>query len=481
MALLRRLWGAAAFMRGYRSRGAGYNCVPSGAQCRVRPRFPHARLLRGRRPLQGRDDPRRQRRVAAGRGRFRQAPEDQGRDGAAALRRAVAGGAARAGAEARRRARPELPVGSVRDRGVRLRRARPRVLRARAAAGGGRGDRARAARRADVLLQARQGALPQGAARRAEGGAGVGRAQAARGRADRGLGRRARSAHRLPDALAREAADAALQARQERARVEGADGGLRRAARPTPSRCSRAAGRFPRRTTTTTSASSPKPFPQGTAFAAVGALRAVARTAAGAGARVLDRRPHDHRDRRRVLGARTCPTATYEVGIHIAAPALCDPARLRARRRRARAAVDRLHARAQDHDAARRGDRRVHAGRRRDGAGAVAVRRDRRATAAVVRHATRVNRVPIAANLRLDEIGDAFTHDLPAPRRSAAGTRNCACCGRLAQTLFAARGKADIDAHRLQLLRRLGRRTRRPRSPSCRGCAARRSTSSSPS
>ncbi len=65
--------------------------IRSQAACRQPrpPRFPpHARLFRGRRPAQGRHRPCRQRRLAAGRGGVRQAPEGQGGRGAAALRRA---------------------------------------------------------------------------------------------------------------------------------------------------------------------------------------------------------------------------------------------------------------------------------------------------------------------------------------------------------------------------------------------------------
>ena len=58
-----------------------------------------------------------------------------------------------------------------------------------------------------------------------------------------------------------------------------------------------------------------------------------------------------------------------------------DSARLGARCDRARAAVDRLHAGPQDHDAARRGDRALYARRRRAAPGVVAVRRDERPTA----------------------------------------------------------------------------------------------------
>ena len=83
------------------------------------------------------------------------------------------------------------------------------------------------------------------------------------------------------------------------------------------------------------------------------------------------------------------PTAIIEIGIHIAAPALADCARLGARCDRARTAVDRVHARSQDHDAARaRSIARFTLAAGRDAAGAVALRRDRRPTARRSAHDT---------------------------------------------------------------------------------------------
>ncbi len=64
-----------------------YNRGPGGAHVEppVLLLFPHACLFRGRRPVQGRHDPRRQRVVAADRGRVRQAPQGEGGERAAAL------------------------------------------------------------------------------------------------------------------------------------------------------------------------------------------------------------------------------------------------------------------------------------------------------------------------------------------------------------------------------------------------------------
>lgn len=61
-----------------------------------------------------------------------------------------------------------------------------------------------------------------------------------------------------------------------------------------------------------------------------------------------------------------------------------------------------------------------------------------------VRHETRVQRVPIAANLRLDEAGEAFANDLPAPS-DPPWTEELRMLWKLAQHLHAQRGKADFS------------------------------------
>src|SRR5262245_56679692 len=62
----------------------------------------------------------------------------------------------------------------------------------------------------------------------------------------------------------------------------------------------------------------------------------------------------------------------------------------------------------------------------------------------IVRHASRVNRVPIAANLRLDDIGEAFTNDLPTPS-DPTWNAELRVAWKVAQTLSDARGKPDIN------------------------------------
>ena len=61
----------------------------------------------------------------------------------------------------------------------------------------------------------------------------------------------------------------------------------------------------------------------------------------------------------------------------------------------------------------------------------------------VVRHETRANRVPIAANLRLDRIDDAFATTLPAPGEPE-WTSELRVLWRFAQAHSAVRGKPDI-------------------------------------
>ncbi len=132
-----------------------------------------------------------------------------------------------------------------------------------------------------------------------------------------------------------------------------------------------------------------------------------------------------------------------EVGIHIAARR-SRSARQPARRHRARAAVDRLHARPQDHDAARR--------RRGDASRWPRARRRRRC-----RWYVEVS--PDGAALRHDDARAAGAgRREPAPRRGRRGLRQrpavavrSAVDGRaaravaLAQRLSAARGKSDIQ------------------------------------
>ena len=141
---------------------------------------------------------------------------------AAALRVARRGGDARRGATPRRRNRRDVPVGSHRRRRVRLRRPCARVLR-RAACRPRRPRRSRCScpRRRCISIARGKGRYRKAPADALKAAlASVERKKREAAQADEWTADLA--AHRLPDAFAAEAVDAALPARQERARMEGA-------------------------------------------------------------------------------------------------------------------------------------------------------------------------------------------------------------------------------------------------------------------
>ena len=125
--------------------------------------------------------------------------------------------------------RSQLPLGGERRSRIRVCRSRRRLFWPGPACGRSRRARSLPARIADVLLQEGQGSLQGGACRRAEGGAGRRGTQAARNSRSRRARRRAQGE---PPAgcAARQAADAALQARQARDRDASFDTRLRVAA-----------------------------------------------------------------------------------------------------------------------------------------------------------------------------------------------------------------------------------------------------------
>ena len=141
------------------------------------------------------------------------------------------------------------------DERIRVRRARARVLRReRERARAGRGAAA-PARRADVFLQARQGPLPEGTPRGPRRRARVGRAQEARGGADRGMVRRPQA----PRAAARARGEArrCCCTGPTRARSNGRRSPPRaKRSASIRSRCSPSVARSRRRTITTTRRSS---------------------------------------------------------------------------------------------------------------------------------------------------------------------------------------------------------------------------------
>ena len=283
------------------------------------------------------------------------------------------------------------------------------------------------------------------AARSAQGRARLGRAQEARRRADRGVGD---ELSREPAArrVAREAADAALQAGQERARMEGARRGMRGGADESGWRCSRHAAPFRRRTTTTSTRSSRRRFRKGAAFAAYGALPPVARAAASRdGARVFDRRRDDDRDRRRVLGARASRTATTRSASTSPRPALGIPRGSPLDAHRARALVDGLHARAASSRCCPR--RSVAAFTLARGAlpgralSLLCGSRRRKARSSGTRRASIACRSPPTCGSTRSAMRLPTSCRRPAIRR---GRRSCARCGSSRSTCRRCAGKADF-------------------------------------
>ena len=219
---------------------------------------------------------------------------------------AGAGGAARRGAGARGRARSGFPVGSERRRRIRLRRSRARVLRPRA-----RAPREAAAvamlpaRVADVLLQEGQGPLPQGARRRAARPRSR-RSSASEREAEQidGVGRASCSAHRLPAAL-RDKLPMLLYKPDKNTLEWKALAAACDARRRIRVALLAACGAIPSTHDYHFNASCSRRFRAGIAFPALrGAAADCRELPRRRRARVLDRRRDDHRDRRRVLGAR---------------------------------------------------------------------------------------------------------------------------------------------------------------------------------
>ena len=339
---------------------------------------PHECPLRRRRQVPRRPGDERDRRLAADRARFRQAQQGQGRQRPAPLRRARARGAARRGRADRARDRPRPGVG-VRARGrVRLRRAGARLLRRQGRRDAGSGRAARPVRRAALLPPSRQGALPQGAGRDRQGGAARHRAQAPDRAAGRRLGRRARRRN-LPGADPRAALSHPVQARQERARVQGRRRGVA-AFRPGAARPAQG-GRRDRLAVRVPLAPLPvRGVPEGRRLRRRAGAERRREARALARGRVLDRRLVDDRDRRRALGAGPRHRPGHARHPHRRAGAR-GRAGLGGGADRARPPLDGLHPRPQADDAARRRRRRVHARRGPRRRGRLALPDDRRGDA----------------------------------------------------------------------------------------------------
>ncbi len=143
------------------------------------------------------------------------------------------------------------------------------------------------------------------------------------------------------------------------------------------------------------------------------------------------------------FSVRILPNGNYEVGIHIAAPALSMPrgSKLDAA---ARARLSTVYM--PGRKIMMLPDEAIATFTLAEGtaAPALSLYAEIGADGSVLRHATRANRVPIAANLRLGQIGEHFTHDLPTPSDPPRNAE-LRVLWKVAQKLFANRNKADID------------------------------------
>jgi exoribonuclease-2 len=252
-------------------------------------------------------------------------------------------------------------------------------------------------------------------------------------------GSRSCAAFRLPEALAAKLADAARIGPTRTRRMEGAGGGVRRAEDNPIALLARAA-RFLHRTNSTSIASCRR-VPARHGIPAWGALAPLpdlplSRVAAFS---IDDTTTTEIDD---AFSVRELANGHYEVGIHIARAALGiargTPLDAVARR----AAVDRLHAGPQDHDAAGRSDRRVHVAGGERSSRAVALRGDRRRR----NRAQAVDARELRARRGELRLPDSTTRSqrLAGGERSAV-ERGAARVWRMAQRQSELRGKAEIS------------------------------------
>ena len=182
-------------------------------------------------------------------------------------------------------------------------------------------------------------------------------------------------------------------------------------------------------------------FPQGVAFAAHDAPAPVPElpTAPVRAFSIDDATTTEVDD---AFSVRELPNGNYEVGVHIAAPALGiargSPLDALARARLSTVYMPGRKLTMLPDDA-------VDAFTLAEGRSppALSLYAEVAHDGALLRHETRINRVPVAANLRLDAIGDAFAADLPGPS-DPPWTSELRVLWKLAQRLSDARGKADF-------------------------------------
>ncbi len=309
----------------------------------------------------------------------------------------------------------------------------------------------------------------------AQGRARLGRAQAARGRADRDVGERSSRRTACPTRCARKLADAALRAGQECARMEGA--GVPRAthAQTNPVALLAACGAIPSThdyhfdRVPRTGVSARRAFPP---WGTLPAVPELPRQPVRGRSRSTTRRRPRSTTRSRCASSPTAITKSASTSRVPRWPCRADGP-LDASRV---AVVDGLHAGPQAHDAARRSDRRVHAGAGTPRPALSLVRRRRRPTACRSRHATRVERVHVAANLRARH-GRRCVRQRAARRRRPAVDARAARAVEARAALVDARGKNDINRIDYSFDVDWDARARTAGSRSCRASAAARSTS----
>jgi len=183
-------------------------------------------------------------------------------------------------------------------------------------------------------------------------------------------------------------------------------------------------------------------FPQGAEFPAWGALPPFPELPVAA-VKAFSIDDHTTTEIDDAFSVRDLANGNYEVGIHIAAPALAIP-RGSPLDAAARARLSTVYM--PGRKITMLPDEAVAAFTLAEGATvpALSLYAEIGADGTLVRHATRVNRVPIAANLRLDQVGDVFTRDLPT-RADPPWNAEMRVLWKVAQKLSAARGKPDIE------------------------------------
>jgi len=182
-------------------------------------------------------------------------------------------------------------------------------------------------------------------------------------------------------------------------------------------------------------------FPKGVAFADAGPLPAFPELPV-APVRAFSIDDHTTTEIDDAFSVRELPGGNLEIGIHIAAPALAI-ARGSALDRIARERLSTVYMPGRKitmlPDAAIDAFTLAAGGERP----ALSLYVETTHAGVPVRHETRVDRVPVAANLRLDEAGEAFANDLPSPD-DPPWTEELRALWKLATRLAAARGKPDF-------------------------------------